>query len=144
MKKTDPDIIVEQRFKATLDEVWSALTEAEMMREWYFPQLEAFEAKAGFETSFIIKHGGHTFTHEWKVVEAFPPYKLTYKWKYKEFPGDSIVSFELREEQGDVVVLFRDEALEDFPSDIPEFKRESAVAGWDYLLKTCLKTYLED
>ena len=76
-------------------------------------------------------------------MEAFPPYKLSYRWYYDEYPGDSLVSFELREVGFQVFLFFRDEALADFPQDIPAFKRKSAVAGWDYLLKTCLKTYLD-
>jgi hypothetical protein len=139
MKKTDPDIIVEQAYNATLDEVWE-----DKMKVWYFPQIESFEAKKGFETSFVVKHNGRTFTHKWEVRESFSPYKLSYRWYYEEYPGDSEISFELREEGSNVVLFFRDTALADFPSDIPEFKRESAVAGWDYLLKVCLKAYLED
>ena len=34
------------------------------------------------------------------------------------------------------------EIHEDFPQDIPEFKRESGVAGWNYFLDR-LKIYLE-
>ncbi len=144
MKKTDPDIIVEQSFYASLDEVWSALTEAEMMREWYFPQITDFDAKVDFETSFVVEHNGRTFTHMWKIEEASRPYQLVYKWRYKEYPGDSRVTFTMTEDGDRVHLFFRDEALEDFPLDIPEFKRESAVAGWNYLINTCLKTYLED
>lgn len=143
MKKTDTDIIVEQAYEATLDELWEALTMVDKMKAWYFPQLEDFEAKKGFSTFFVIEHNGRKFTHMWEVLESFPPYKLTYRWYYEEYAGDSVVSFELREEGNKSVLFFRDEALADFPSDIPEFSRESAVAGWNYLLKDCLKTYLE-
>jgi len=30
-----------------------------------------------------------------------------------------------------------------FPDDIPEFKRESGVEGWNYLIKKSLKAFLE-
>jgi len=34
--------------------------------------------------------------------------------------------------------------LEDFPQDIPEFKRESGLAGWTYLILESLQKYLAD
>jgi hypothetical protein len=35
------------------------------------------------------------------------------------------------------------QVLEDFPEDIPEFKRESGVEGWTYFIKKSLKEFLE-
>jgi hypothetical protein len=34
-------------------------------------------------------------------------------------------------------------AREDFMDGIPEFKRESGLAGWEYFLNKSLKDYLE-
>ncbi len=35
-------------------------------------------------------------------------------------------------------------AVEKFPDNIPEFKRESDVAGWNYFIKDSLKEFLEE
>ena len=35
------------------------------------------------------------------------------------------------------------EVLEDFPGDIPEFDRESCIAGWNFFLSERLREYLE-
>jgi hypothetical protein len=32
---------------------------------------------------------------------------------------------------------------EDYPSDVPEFKRESCIGGWNYFLGEMLKGFLE-
>ena len=34
--------------------------------------------------------------------------------------------------------------LEAFPENIPEFKRESGVEGWNYLIKESLKNFLNN
>tara|TARA_R110000772_G_scaffold249462_1_gene363679 strand:+ start:304 stop:492 length:189 start_codon:yes stop_codon:yes gene_type:complete len=33
--------------------------------------------------------------------------------------------------------------ITDFPTDIPEFKRESGAAGWEYLIKESLPKFIE-
>lgn len=33
--------------------------------------------------------------------------------------------------------------IEDFPVNIPEFSRESGVAGWKYFIRKSLKEYIE-
>jgi hypothetical protein len=35
------------------------------------------------------------------------------------------------------------EVLEDFPDDIPEFRRESCIGGWNYFINHRLKEYLD-
>jgi hypothetical protein len=32
---------------------------------------------------------------------------------------------------------------ETFPDDIPEFRRDSCIGGWEYLIQKSLKEYLE-
>ena len=39
-----------------------------------------------------------TFVHLFKVTEVVPQKKLAYTWRYKDFEGSSLVSFELFEE----------------------------------------------
>ena len=51
--------------------------------------------------------------------------------------------FELKEIDEKVLLIVTAEYIEDFPKDIPEFKRESGVQGWNYLIKESLKKHLE-
>ncbi len=142
MKKTDPPIIVEEIYPTTIDHVWKAITEPDQMRKWFFEQIETFKAEEGFETSFVVALKDKTFTHLWKIVEVKPNEKINYQWRYEEHPGNSIVTFELTEKAEGVHIKFHAEVTEDFPSGIPEFKRESAVGGWNYFIKKSLKEYL--
>ena len=54
MKKGDEPIIVEEIYQAPLEKVWSALTEIEQMKQWYFDNIPAFKPEVGFETKFDV------------------------------------------------------------------------------------------
>lgn len=143
MQKTDPPIIVEQTFNSSLNRVWEAITEPNQMSQWFFPQIESFKAEQGFKTEFLVEIENRKFTHLWGIMSVETKQKIEYTWRYKEYPGDSMVTFELKEEDTTVKLKLTATVLEDFPQHIPEFKRESGVEGWNYLIKESLKNYLE-
>ena len=142
MRKTDPPIIVEEVFQISLNAVWISITEPFHMKKWFFAQIESFEVSEGFETEFTVEVENRKFTHLWKIIEVHAKKSIKYQWKYKEYPGDSFVTFELREENDKVRIKLTAEVLEDFPQEIPEFKRESCIGGWNYFIKESLKNYL--
>jgi hypothetical protein len=53
------------------------------------------------------------------------------------------VTFELFKEGDGTRLRLTHIVLKDFPDDIPEFKRESGLAGWRYFLGERLKAYLQ-
>ncbi len=63
-------------------------------------------------------------------------------WRYKEYSGDPFVTFELFENENYVQLRLVAEIIRSFPSDIPEFTRESCIGGWEYFIKSSLKEYL--
>lgn len=143
MNNTEEPIIVEQTFDAPTEVVWNAITQIDQMRKWYFENIPAFEPKVGFETQFDVECGGKVFPHKWQVTEVIPHKKLTYNWKYEGYEGDSFVTFELTEETGQTLLRFTQKMVEEFKMCIPEFTRESSVAGWTYFIKESLKGYLD-
>ena len=144
MKKSDPPIIVEQTFKATKEQLWSALTELDQLHKWFFADIPVFQPKEGFKTSFAVSNEGRTFTHLWTLTEVIPNQKITYNWKYEEWPGDSFVTFEILEKNGQNIVRLSTKVIEDFPQDIPEFKRESGIGGWNYFIKESLVKHMRE
>ena len=143
MNKNDDPIVVEQTLKATIDAVWRAITEPDLMRQWYFENITAFKPEVGFETQFNVQSGDRNFLHLWKVTEVIPLKRISYDWKYEDYPGDSFVVFELLERGKSTTLRLTATVREDFPDDIPEFKRESCIAGWEYFIKLRLKEHLE-
>ncbi|MEM9001789.1 MAG: SRPBCC domain-containing protein [Bacteroidota bacterium] len=143
MNTTDAPIIVEQDYQVSQATVWNALTRLDELKLWFFENIPAFEPKEGFETRFPVTTENGIFTHIWKVTEVIEEKKLSKKWMYAEYPGSAMVHFLLIPNNGKTTIRLTLEVLEDFPQNIPEFKRESGVAGWNYFLCERLKDYLE-
>ena len=142
MKTTDLPIIVEKSIESPKDKLWRALTDPDHMRQWFFENIPDFKPAVGFETKFPVVSSGKTFTHFWKVTHAKPYEKISYRWRYLEYGGDSVVHFEINDSGNTTMLRLTVEILDDYPQDIPEFKRESCMAGWNYFLDR-LKIYLE-
>ncbi len=143
MKKTDEPIVVEEIYDVSIERVWGAITELEQMLKWYFNNIPAFEARVGFVTAFDIHNEGRLFRHHWEVTEVIPHKQLKYNWTFDGYEGGSFSNFELFEEGDKTRLKLSCVVLEDFPEDIPEFKRESCIGGWNYFLKDALKKYLD-
>lgn len=58
-------------------------------------------------------------------------------------PGDSLVTFELFEEEGKTRVRLTHTGVESFATDNPDFRRESFVGGWNEIIGKLLKEYAE-
>lgn len=144
MQLNEEPIVVEQKFKADIVTVWKAITDVNQMKKWYFNMIPSFKPEEGFETKFNVESGGRNFIHLWKVTEVIPFKKISYNWRYENIAGDSFVLFELFDKNGQTKLRLTHKVTASFPDDIPEFKRESGVEGWNYFIKQSLKGYLEE
>ncbi len=142
MMKNKP-LIVEQVYSAPIAKVWKAITDRDQMKQWYFEDIESFKAEVGFETQVDVANGDKIYRHVWKITEVEPEKKLTYSWRYRDYPGDSFVTFELYAEKNQTRLRFTHEGLESFPQDSPDFSRESFTGGWNYFIVKRLKEFLE-
>jgi uncharacterized protein YndB with AHSA1/START domain len=139
--KNEP-FVIERRFNAPVEKVWKAISDKDEMKQWYF-DLSAFKPEKGFEFSFEGGSEKQKYTHLCKVLEATENKKLSYSWRYKDYQGNSIVTFELFPEEGGTRVKLTHEGLESFPDNNPDFAKESFQAGWTYIIGESLKKYLE-
>ena len=142
MKKTDLPIIVKATYPVSIEKVWAAITKVEQMTQWFFNNIKSFQPSVGFETQFVVQNEGRTFTHLWKVTEVIPLQKISYNWKYQEYSGDGYVVFELTKVPEGTQLQLTSIITKDYPDGIPEFKRESSIAGWEYFIGQELKNYL--
>ena len=142
MKKSDPPIIVEQTYSVPRQRLWQALTVRDQMVQWFFDNIPAFEPEVGFETKFVVQSVDRKFPHQWTVLEAEPQRRLSYRWRYDNYAGDSHVIFELNEVAEGTHLKLSAIVDEDF-AEVPEFQRESCQGGWQYFLQQRLKAYLE-
>jgi uncharacterized protein YndB with AHSA1/START domain len=134
-------VVVERTFNAPVARVWKALTDANEMRIWYF-DLKEFKPEPGFEFEFTVEHEGVRYHHLCKVTEVIPQKKLAYTWRYKEEPGDSLVTFELFPEGGKTRLKLTHEGLETFPK-TPTYARKNFEAGWTEIIGSELKKFVE-
>ena len=136
-------IIVKETYNTTIENLWKTITEADLMRQWFFEQIETFQPEVGFETHFNVQVEDRNFHHLWKITEVVPLKKITYSWKYKGYPGDGFVTFELSEHDNGSALKLTATGMETFPQDIPEFTRESCFGGWNYFIKERLKAFID-
>jgi uncharacterized protein YndB with AHSA1/START domain len=135
-------LIVERLFNTPASKVWKALTDKEEMKNWYF-KLEEFKPELGFKFQFT---GGPTperqYVHLCEVTEVVPDKRLTYSWRYQGHVGISYVTFELLEQGNKTLLTLTHTGLESFPSD-PDFAVTNFEEGWNSIIHTSLKNYLE-
>jgi uncharacterized protein YndB with AHSA1/START domain len=127
-------VIIERTYDAPVEMVWRALTDETQMKQWYFPQIPAFKPVVGFETRVDVPHEGKVYKHLWKVTEAVPDKKIAYSWKYVDYPGESVVSFELFPEGAKKTKLkLSHTGLETFlPQQHPEMASKNFFGGWTH------------
>ena len=143
MENMEEPIVVEQIFDTSVENVWDALTLCDKMKQWFFPNIESFEPVAGFETRFIVQVEDRIFPHLWKVTEVVPKKKISYEWRFEGYLGSGISVYELEKLDNQTKLRLTFSILEKFPDNIPEFKRESGVIGWNYFIKESLRGFLE-
>ena len=139
--KNEP-FVIERVYNATADRVWEGITVNEKMKKWYF-ELEKFEPKVGFEFSFEGGSEKQTYVHLCKVVEVIPGRKIAYTWRYRDYPGNSRVTWEIFPEGDKTRLRLTHEGLETFPQDNPDFARTSFEAGWNDIVGKQLKEFVE-
>lgn len=138
---SDP-IIVEQVFDQPAARVWKAITDVNEMRCWFFNNIPDFKAEVGFYTEFNVSSGERDFMHQWKIVEVEPMKRIIYDWSYANHNGNGNVVFELFDEKDQLKLSVSSFGMDSFDANIPEFKRENCLGGWNYFIKQNLKEYL--
>lgn len=134
-------IVKEIRLAATPHEVWLTLTDKEEMRKWYF-DFKDFRPEPGFHFSFYGEKDGEKFLHHCTVTEAVPDKKIAYTWKYEQWPGESLVSFELGVDGDYTLLRLTHSGLESFPQN-EMLKKSNFEEGWTAIIDGALARHFE-
>ena len=136
-------VIVERLFNAPIAEVWNAITNNEEMKKWYF-NLEDFKPEVGFKFNFLGgPEDGIQYLHLCEVLEVIVGQKIAYSWRYDNYPGNSIVTWELFDKGIQTIVRITHAGLETFAEAGKDFSASNFTEGWKHFLYTALKGYLE-
>lgn len=137
-------LVFERLFDAPEKKVWTALTDKNEMKQWYF-DLAEFKAEVGFTFRFI---GGPSpekqYVHICEVTEVSAEKKLAYSWRYEGYNGNSLVSFELTGQGSKTLLRLTHEGILTFPRENPDFAIGNFEEGWNSILHESLKSYLEN
>jgi uncharacterized protein YndB with AHSA1/START domain len=134
---------IERIFKANIKEVWRAITEKDLMKQWYF-DLPEFKAEVGFTFEFTGgEEGGKQYLHRCVITEVIIEKKLTHTWSYVGYEGTSYLTYELFAEGDDTKLILTHAGIETFPSDNSDFAFANFEQGWNYIVDTALKNFLE-
>jgi len=126
--------------RTTPERLWSALTDREFMKQYWFGMHCESEWTAGSPWKMVLPDGGITDSGE--IAEAEPPRRLVIRWQHQMRPelkaeGPSLCTMEL-EPSDAAVKLSITHTMEREPS-----KLIAAVSGgWPQILSN-LKSFLE-
>jgi len=134
-------VVVERTLNASVAKVWSALTDVDQMRQWYF-DLKEFRPEVGFEFEFVVEHEGHSYHHLCRVTEVILQKKIAYTWRYKGEPGDSLVTIDLSADGAQTRLKLTHTGIETFPK-APAYARKNFEQGWTQIIGTELKQFVE-
>jgi uncharacterized protein YndB with AHSA1/START domain len=138
----DEPVIVERVYNAPAEKVWQAITDKQLMKEWYF-DFEEFKPEVGFEFQWYGDDGEKKWLHAGRITEVVPGKKLSHTWRYPEYSGESLVTWELFSEGNKTRLKLTHAGLGNFPTDVPGLKKENFVAGWTEIIGTSLNNFLE-
>ena len=126
--------------RTTPEKLWSALTDAEYMKQYWFGTHCESRWTAG--SSWQMVSGERQITDAGEIVEADPPRRLVIRWQHQSKPelmaeGESRCTMEL-EPSGTAVKLSITHTIEREPSKFIE----AVSGGWPKILSN-LKSLLE-
>ena len=134
-------VVVERTLDAPVSRVWSALTDVDQMRQWYF-DLKEFKPVVGFQFEFVVEHEGNKYHHLCRVTDVTPEKKIAYTWRYKGEQGDSLVTIELRPDGDQTRLKLTHSGIETFPK-TPAYARKNFEIGWRQIVDTELTKFVE-
>ena len=82
-RESEKNVIVDRVFAADNHTVWRALTENDLMKQWYF-DLAEFRPEVGFKFEFLAgDEAGKQWKHVCEVTEVVLEKKLVHTWTYR-------------------------------------------------------------
>ena len=121
-------IIVERTFDAPVARVWTALTDANEMRQWYF-DLKEFKPEIGFEFEFVVEHEGSNLSPPLQSHRSDSAKENRLHLAIQRRTGKFLVTFELFPEGNKTRLKLTHTGIETFPK-TPAYARQNFEAGW--------------
>lgn len=136
-------INVKKEINAPIEKVWSALTDKNEMKKWYF-HIPDFELKEGTAFNFYEPGDEKKYHHQCEILELVPDRRFKHTWSYPDFSdAKTIVTWELEPTGNATLVSVTHENLDSFSNLGKEFGKESFQEGWNEIVGKMLPEFLE-
>lgn len=134
--------VIERVYNAPIEKVWSAITNVNEMKKWYF-DVPMFKPEVGNLFSFSGgPDEGKQYLHLCEVKEIVEGQKISYTWRYDGYEGNSLVTFELFKEGTKTRLKLTHDGLDTFPATNPDLARKNFEMGWTEIIGNSLSNYL--
>lgn len=135
-------ITFETHYAAAPERVWQAITDKELMKQWYF-DIPDFELKVNATFNFYEPGNERKFHHRCVIKEIVPNRKFQHTWTYPELSkGSSLLTWELIPDGNGTLVKLTHSGIESFADGGKDFAQENYEAGWNEILGKLLKEFL--
>jgi uncharacterized protein YndB with AHSA1/START domain len=131
MNESKP-VNVEVTITASAEKVWQVLTNVELIPKFMMP-VKNFKPEIGNEFTFTGSNNGKEYPTHCRIIELIVNKKLSYTWNYEHHPAETIVTFELEENNAATVVKLTHSGLEAIDK-FPEVSVENHIQGWTWIL----------
>lgn len=137
------NVKVSVKVDAPVEQVWNALTQKDLMRNWYF-DISDFDLAVGNAFNFYEPGEERKYHHHCEILEVVAQEKLKHSWTYPDISKEkTIVKWELDKEGEGTVVTLTHKGLENFHHLGEDFYPEKFQKSWEEILGVTLKNYLE-
>lgn len=139
----EKQVDIEKTYAVSAEKLWKTITDKDEMKQWYF-DLEKFVPEVGFEFRFWGGTEENKYLHVCVITEVIPTKKICYSWVYEGIAGITHVCFEINKNTAASSILkLTHSGFETFPPDNKDLNIENFKKGWNFILGTSLKNYLE-
>jgi uncharacterized protein YndB with AHSA1/START domain len=134
MKPIEKKVVI----NAPVSEVWQALTDPGKIEQWMLMP-NNFKPELDHKFAFKGEMDGNTFDIKCRVLEIDENKKLVYSWSAPFFEGDTTVSIQLRDENGQTELLLTHSGWGEGQEEV----KEKHSTGWDLRFVEKLKETVE-
>ncbi len=121
--------------------MWQALTQKEQIEKWLMPS-DDFELAIGKTFHMIGSNKGTQIPHICTIVEIVPEKKLSYTWAVKDMLSDTLVTYELEEQDGKTKLTLTHSGWDKATVTNDNAGRDAYNGGWEQVIPG-LKKYVE-
>lgn len=136
-------IQVSTKINAPIERVWEAITNTDMMRQW-FVGIDRNEIQDGDTFQFIEMFGTEQLLHECLVLEMNDPSLFRHTWAYPELSQESsTVNWDLEKDGNQTEIIITHEGIDRLTGDLPGLTDQRLMGFWDDAINQHLKKFLE-